>query len=199
MSLPRQGEGAPPGLRLIFWVSLILEIGFTLFLIWEGRIYASLTQSLAFNQGLFSMYDLALQFSQLVAYPAALFLVFYRIGSTKTIDIRSQYLLFLGLAFAGSAVGGLIGYALESLIYSGGFGFFTDPYSLEMLSIGIVRSSAGFAFLAFTGVAVGGFRSLKDSAPKSDQVVLNDSPQPHVDTALGLLTTKPPPMSFSDL
>ncbi len=29
--------------------------------------------------------------------------------------------------------------------------------------------------------------------------VLNDSPQPHVDTALGLLTTKPPPINFSAL
>jgi hypothetical protein len=28
--------------------------------------------------------------------------------------------------------------------------------------------------------------------------VLNDSPQPHVETALGFSTTKPPPMSFSD-
>jgi len=30
------------------------------------------------------------------------------------------------------------------------------------------------------------------------QAVLNDSPQPHVETALGFLTTNPPPMSLSD-
>ena len=31
------------------------------------------------------------------------------------------------------------------------------------------------------------------------QAVLKDSPQPQVETALGLLTTKPPPINFSDL
>ena len=44
-----------------------------------------------------------------------------------------------------------------------------------------------------------GFESYPRRQGRPAYAVLNDSPQPHVETALGLLTTKPPPMSFSDL
>ena len=148
--------------------------------------------------------------------PVVSFLVFYKIGSRVLVKTLTDHFRVLTSAFTGGLVGSVVPYFgfVAYLWLTGGtaapFGPDTNwLVSVAQPTLGLLRGGIDFAFLAFAGVIIGDLRSSKNQSANpivpahsdetSAQAVLNDSPQPHVETALGLFTTNPPPMSFSDL
>ena len=209
--------GNPPrGFSFLFLValmlataSLALNFGFALF-----------SQQL-FQSGLvegrdFQLYSLAQSLASFLFSPVISFLVFYKVGSSMSVKTISDHFRVLTNAFAGGATGYAIGFAgLTAYLWmaqgSSSFGANTD-WLLEsaQLILEFAQAGIGIAFVAFAGVVVGFLRSSakgpRAASPNSEtpdgalpQAVLNDSPHPQVDSALGLSTTKPPPICFSDL
>ncbi len=136
--------------------------------------------------------------------PVLFLYVFYRLGSKEADPIDSRYLSVLKSSFTGGLVGYVLGYALSVALISATQGGYSngEPWYIFFPGFGIslIRESVIMAAFAFTGVYLGYLRARrKNGSSNSTYPVLNDSPHPQVDTALGLLTTNPPPISFSDL
>jgi hypothetical protein len=147
----------------------------------------------------------------LILWPVVPFFVFYMIGPMLENQSTSSYLRVITSSFIGSALGSIVGLlatvGLNGVVYSD-YNLFTPGTDVVLWSANfgttVVRDAIDFAFIAFAGIALGKMRRTQPGVVSAEegeasQAVLKDSPQPHVETALGLLTTNPPPISFSAL
>ncbi|MDA4125951.1 MAG: hypothetical protein OK452_01945 [Thaumarchaeota archaeon] len=158
--------------KLVFIVAFALTVA-TYSLGFGISIYfQQFFQSSFLNGGanLIEVYNLVESIIGFVFNPVICFLIFYKIGSRISIQTFSDHVRLLTSSFAGGLTGYGVGYlfliAYELIAYHSFnvAGPNTDWFLWSAsFTVQFLRGGVAVAFLAFTGIVIGGFRSHRTS------------------------------------